>query len=220
MKKSFVTGLAILLPLVISILFAMWVINLFTKPFLPIVSSLLEQFDLLERHIGFLSAREVLLYTSRLLIFVLLLGFTFIVGVLMRWYVVHRFLRFFQWFIHRIPLVNKVYKASHEVISTLFHDDMQSFREVVLVPYPHKKSLSLAFVSRSRLPAYSSMPDNELVSVFLPGSPNPTMGFMLLFQPKQIIPIDMKVEEALRCIVSCGALSTHLKEQKKNIEAP
>ena len=207
MKRSFITGLALLLPLVISLLFALWIVNLFTKPFLPIVSAVLEQLDLAQMQFGFLDARQVLLYLSRLLILLFLVAFTFVVGILMRWYVAHRFVRFFDWLIHRIPLVNKVYKASQEVVTTLFHEDMQSFKEVVLVPYPHKDSQSLAFISRSSLPENSTMPDNQLVSVFLPGSPNPTMGFMLLFQREQVIPIDLPVEDALRCIVSCGALS-------------
>lgn len=200
MKKHFVTGLATLLPLLLTTIIVLWVVGFLTKPFMGLVEPLLQHFDL-DKPIGFLNAREVLLYTSRFFVLIFLFVVTLLIGLLMEWYVLHRLIALGDWIIHRIPFVGKVYKSSQEVITRVLNKEATNFKKVVLVPFPHQKSKALAFITND------AAIKEGTVTVFLPGVPNPLMGFLLSFPQAQVIETDIAVDEALRFMVSCGALA-------------
>ncbi len=208
MRKHFLTGLAILLPVVLTTVIVSWLVNFLTKPFIGFVAPILESMDLLDKPFLFLNPKELLLYSSRILILMMLFLICIGIGFLTRLYFLKQLIRLGDWFLHRIPLVNKVYKASKDVVTTIFEDHTTAFQKVALVPYPHSKSYCLGLITSESLPKGSTYEKQDTVSVFVPGAPNPTIGFMILFRPEQIIPVDMKVEDALRTIVSCGALAT------------
>lgn len=200
MKKHFVTGLATLLPLLLTTIIVLWVVGFLTKPFMGLVEPLLQHFDL-DKPIGFLNAREVLLYTSRFLVLIFLFVVTLLIGLLIEWYVLHRMIALGDWIIHRIPFVGKVYKSSQEVITRVLNKEATNFKKVVLVPFPHQNSKALAFITND------AAIKEGTATVFLPGAPNPLMGFLLSFPQTQVIETDIAVDEALRFMVSCGALA-------------
>lgn len=206
MKKYFLTGIATLLPIVITAALTLFLINLFTKPFLGGVHALLNMLDLSA------GLKTFLLMISRLIVLVILFFVIIFVGYMTRWYVIHGLIRLSDKILHRIPLVNKVYKASQEVVDTLFSGKKTSFKQVVSVPFPHEGGRSIGLVTHD-----PSEEGSQLISVFVPAIPNPTMGFLLLFRPEQITPLDMTVEEAFKGIVSCGIMFPH-GELKRKIE--
>ena len=134
---------------------------------------------------------------SRILILITLFLFLILIGFIVRHLFAKGLFNTLDKLLHRVPLVNKVYKAIQEVMHTLFITEGPTFSTVVLVPFPHEKTYSLGLITKEALPEGSDKEHLNLVSIFVPGTPNPTMGFMVLFRREQLIFIDMKVEDAL-----------------------
>lgn len=206
LKKQFLTGLAILLPIAITLFILNFVINILTKPFVGFIEGILGYYGLLNKPFLFFSSTQVLQFTSKLLILVFLFGFIIAVGKFGQHYIVIYTVRFGDYLMHRIPLVNKIYKVTQDVVNTLLSSKGKSFKQVVLVPFPHPKSYSIGLVANEGLPENSDEKQKNKVSIFVPGTPNPTFGFMLLFNKDQLIYLDMKVEDALKLLVSCGVM--------------
>jgi uncharacterized membrane protein len=153
-----------------------------------------------------LGSPEVVLILSKIAVLFLLFGLIFLLGFIARIYFVNIFFRISDVIIHKIPFVNKIYKALQDVMSTLFSQDSNNFSQVVFVPYPKANSWSIGFVTQADAPKGSDKEHMGMISVFVAGTPNPTMGFMLLFKREQLIFTDMTVDEAMRFIVSCGVM--------------
>lgn len=206
MKKQFLTGLAILLPVVITLAIVQFLINLLTTPFVGIVSSLFAPLHIINTGFLGLTPEQLLIYGSKLLILILLFFITVGLGVLARWFLMSSILKMGDQIIRRIPLVNTVYKTTQEIINTLFISDQNSFKQVVIVPFPHSESFVLGLIARDSPKVCSTAVDEDLVSVFIPTTPNPTTGFLLMFKREDLVLIDMKTEDAIKYIVSCGVI--------------
>lgn len=213
MKKNFLTGLAILLPIAITFWIISLLVGLLTNPFLGFTSSLLSYYNLLGEPFLFLTGPDVLILASRLLILFFLFAMMLFAGFLARVFFLNALFKAGDFLIHKIPLVNKIYKATQEIVHTVFSTEKTSFSKVVLVPFPHAKSYCLGMITSNSLSKDSNAEYLQKVSVFVPGTPNPTMGFILLFKREQIIELDVSVEDALKFIVSCGVISTPFKEK-------
>lgn len=221
MKKYFLTGLATLLPLVLTVLIVSWIVGLLTKPFIGFLQPLMEQLELQDKPLWIFSAKQVLVYGSRLLILVSLVVVILLVGFLMRWVLLHELLMIGGWVLHRIPFVGSVYRASQEVISRLFHQSTTQLKQVVLVPFPHEKALAMGFTTgEGMLPIVHGETSQEeaghSVTVLLPGAPNPLMGFLLHVPRDQVTPTQIRIEDALRFMISCGALAPSLLQTKNS----
>jgi len=205
-RRHFLTGLALLLPVVLTF----WIINLFinilTKPFQNIVEEILRYYDLLDQPFLFLSAEQFLHLFSKLLVILILVGITLILGFLTKVFVMNSLIKLGDKIIHKIPIINRIYKATQDVVQTLLNDQRQSFSQVVFLPFPQRGSYSIGLVARECLDEDSDEEHAGLVSVFVPATPNPTMGFMLFFKREHLVFVDMKVEDALRSIISCGVI--------------
>lgn len=208
MRKNFLTGLAILLPIALTLWILAFLINLLTKPFLGLVESFI--------HVDVAQLSEtthgILLFAAKICILLLLTLMTFLIGYVGQHYIVRSILEYSDFVLHRIPFVNKIYKAAQEVVKTLFHEEHTDFSQVVLVPFPHKTTRSIGLITKRDQAAYMDSQHGNMVSVFVPGTPNPTMGFMLLFHRDQLIFTEMSVEEALRFVISCGVMATPFKK--------
>jgi uncharacterized membrane protein len=207
MKKYFITGLVFLLPLVVTIAVLIFLVNLLTKPFIGVVSTMLTQFHIINKGFLFLTPEQVLRYSSQLVILIVLFFFTVLLGIITRWVVVHYFFRLGDRVLHRIPLVNTVYKTTQDIIKTLFVSDKNTFKQVVMVPFPRKDIYVLGLLVRESPGVCSSASGgDQLISVLVPTTPNPTTGFLLMVKKEDLIIVDMKPEEAIKYIVSCGVI--------------
>jgi len=203
MKKYFFTGLALLLPLILTIIVAMFVIKLLTAPFAGMIHGILSQFDFIQGTVV-LNNPQVLETISRILGLILFVFFVLFIGVLGRWVFFRAFIRAAEYLFQQIPFVNKVYNACKDVVQNLFESDNKSFQTVVLVPYPYNDILSIGLVTQDAL-VQGTEGEKKYLSVFVPATPNPTMGFILLFERDQVIVTDMSVRRALQLLISCGA---------------
>jgi len=206
MRKYFITGLVILLPLTLTILIVAFVVNFLTKPFMGLVIKILSETRIQQIHTHILSSDQIIRYGSQIIILIGLVLFTIILGFFARWFIFNGLIKISDKILHRIPLVNKVYKTTQEIVKTLFITDKNSFKKVVMVPFPRKGLYSLGLVSRRSPEACIKASKNELISVFVPTTPNPTTGFLLLFKEEELIYLDMKTEDAIKYIVSCGVI--------------
>jgi uncharacterized membrane protein len=206
MKKHFITGLVILLPLAVTIAVLIFLVNFFTKPFIGIVSKFICEVPWLQHGFFFLSQTQIIEYTSRIIILILLFLSTVGLGILARWFFMNAFLGVCDKILHRIPIVNTVYKTSQDIIKTIFVSDKNSFKQVVMVPFPRPGVFVLGLIARESPPACSRATQTDLISVLVPTTPNPTTGFLLMFKKEDIIFVDIKPEDAIKYIVSCGVI--------------
>lgn len=214
MRRYFVTGLVLLLPLALTIAIVIFIVNFFTNPFVGLVKGFLQQIGLFDKGFLFLSAEQVQLYSSRLIILLLLFGFTVILGMLTRWVITNYLIRLGEYIFHRIPIVRSIYKTSKDVINTIFTDQTKSFKQVVLVPFPNADTYSMGLVTREGIKDLTDKHKGNFIAVFVPTTPNPTSGFLMMFDPNDVIFLDMKVEEAFKYIISCGVILTPFKKAK------
>jgi uncharacterized membrane protein len=208
MKKYFVTGLVLLLPLAMTIAILVFIVNFFTNPFTDLVRDIFERYGLLQKGFLFLSAYQLQLYVSKLLVLLTLFFFTVFLGILTRWVIVHYLIRFGDYIFHRIPIVRTIYKTSQDVIRTIFGSSARSFKQVVLVPFPNKETYSVGFVTKDDIPSLKENSGTTHISVFVPTTPNPTSGFLMIFSADDLIHLNMTVEDAFKYIISCGVILT------------
>ena len=208
MKKHFLTGLAILLPAILTILFVAFIINFLTNPFLGIVQNLLTRYDLFDTPFLFFSASQVLYFSSKVFALAFLIGLTLLLGFIGRIVFFKYFFKMGDYVIHRIPIINKIYKAIQDVTHTIFKTDSKTFSKTVLVKFPHSKTYAIGLVSSESLPPESDEGLKDLISIFVPGTPNPSMGFMLMYRKEQLIFLDTKVEDAFKFVISAGVIAS------------
>src|SRR5574337_2106725 len=108
--------------------------------------------------------------------------------------------------LEHIPLVRSIYSTVKQISDTMFSNKGKAFRKVVLVRYPQKDTWSLAFLTSDTLGEISVKAPRELISVFIPTTPNPTSGFLILVPQEDVIELEMSVDEAFKMIVSLGVI--------------
>lgn len=207
MKKYFITGLVILLPLAVTIAIVVFVVNFLTQPFIGVVSQFLSNSPYINRDILFFKQAHVIRYGSQILILICLFFFTFFLGMIARWFFFKSLISLGDKILHRIPIVNKVYKTTQEIIKTLFVTDKNSFKQVVLVPFPNEDAYVMGLVSREAPNVCKEATEKNLLSILVPTAPNATTGYLLMYDKDKVVYLDMKPEEAVKFIVSCGVIT-------------
>ncbi len=200
MKKYVMTGLVMLLPLAITLWIIGTIIDLLTGPFTGITEKILSSTGLQQTPLLFLTPSQTFLVVEKLLILIFLFFFILTIGAVGKHFIVSYFLRFGDTLLQKIPVINSVYKTSQELINAIFTSDQKAFKQVVLVPFPNESCLTIALVTKQE------GIDPSLVPVYVPTTPNPTSGYLIMYDKNKVIPVDMSVEEALRYVLSCGAL--------------
>jgi len=216
MKKHFITGLLILLPVALTIAIVVFIVNFLTQPFIGAVSPIISKYLPLEHNVLFLTPTQIIEYGSQFLILISLFVFTFLLGMVGRWFFIKSLISLGDNILHKIPVINKVYKTSQEIIKTLFVSDKNSFKQVVLVPFPNEHSFVMGLISKESPLICKNKTERDLVSVLVPTAPNPTTGYIFMYDKKKLIPLSMSAEDAIKFIVSCGVVTPdhheHIKE--------
>lgn len=127
-------------------------------------------------------------------------------GVLVANFVGRAFVGGWESLLDRIPVVRAIYSAAKNFAEIVFSDSSQSFKKVLLIEYPRKGLYSLAFQTASKLGEIEERTGEDVVCCFVPTTPNPTSGFIIIVSRKDIIELDMEVDEALKMIISLGVV--------------
>ncbi len=197
MKKYFITGLLIWVPLAITA----WVLSLIVRSMdqsLLLLPRAIHPEELLGMYIPGLGALLTLL-----VVFLTGLVTTNIVG--------QKLVRFWEGVLARIPVVKSIYYSVKQVSDTLFSGSGVAFRKVLLVRYPHPEAWSVAFQTGHPARDVADMLPDEHVGVFIPTTPSPVNGFFFFVRRKDVIELDMNVDEALKYIVSMGVVAPPMR---------
>lgn len=127
-------------------------------------------------------------------------------GTLTRSFFGRRVIEFYEAMLGRVPIVSSVYQGVKQLTEALFSGSEGQFRQVVLVEWPRRGVYAIAFHTGEAFLSADD-PDEELVNVFLPTTPNPTSGFYLMLPRSEIRPLDLTVEEAFKLIMSAGIVA-------------
>ena len=143
---------------------------------------------------------------SALLGIILILFVLFITGFIASNFLGRYLLGLGDELLEHIPLVRSVYSTAKQISETMFSNKGKSFRKVVLIRYPQKDTWSLAFQTSDTLGELNAKVPGDMISVYVPTTPNPTSGFLLMVPPQDVIDLEMSVDEALKMIISLGVI--------------
>jgi uncharacterized membrane protein len=193
MRKYFITGLLILVPLAITV----WVLN-------TIIGTMDQSLLLLP-----VQWRPEAVFGFHIpgLGTILTLLIIFVTGLLTQNFIGNRLVKIWEALLVRIPVVNTIYSSVKQVSDTLFSSSGNAFRKAVLVRYPHAESWTIAFLTGVPGGDVKNHLTGDYVSVYVPTTPNPTSGFFLMMKRENVIELDMDVDQALKYIVSMGVVA-------------
>lgn len=192
LRKYFITGLLIWIPLVITI----WVLTV-------IVGTMDQSLRVLPRAIH---PETLLGFNIPGVGALLTLLVVFLTGLVTANIIGQRLIRFWEALLARIPVVKSIYYSVKQVSDTLFSGSGEAFRKVLLVRYPHPQAWSVAFQTGTPARQISEMLPDEHVSVFIPTAPSPVNGFFFFVKKSETIELDISVDDALKYIVSMGVV--------------
>ena len=201
MKKYFITGLLVLVPLFITL----WVLSTLIHTMDQSLLLLPEAWQP-KKVFGFNVPGLGALLTL-LIIFVTGLVATNIFG--------QQLIVLWESFLTRVPFVKTIYSSVKQVSDTLFSNTGNAFRKAVLVQYPRQDSWTIAFITGTPGGDVLNHLHGDYISVYVPTTPNPTSGFFLMMPKVDVIELDMSVDEALKYIISMGTVAPkeHLTQQ-------
>lgn len=193
LKKYIIAGLLVWLPLAATVIIIKLVI------------------DLLDRTILLLPDRyrpEALLgFSVPGLGVILSIAILILTGMLAANLIGRRAVEMWEFILHRIPLVRTIYKSVKQIATTILASDSKSFRRVVLVEYPRKDAWSMGFLTNERVNIETGRLAGGLAAVFIPTTPNPTSGFIIMVPQSDIIELDINVEDGFKYIISMGVIT-------------
>jgi uncharacterized membrane protein len=197
LKKYFITGLLIWVPLAITA----WVLSLIVRTMdqsLLLLPQAIHPEHLLGLYIPGIGALLTLLVV-------------FFTGLITANIVGQKLVRFWEGVLARIPVVKSIYYSVKQVSDTLFSGSGVAFRKVLLVRYPHPEAWSVAFQTGHPARDVADLLPDEHVGVFIPTTPSPVNGFFFFVKRKDVMELDMNVDEALKYIVSMGVVAPPMR---------
>lgn len=199
-RANFLTGLAVVLPAVISIAVLVWLFGTVSS-----ITDILLFF--LPRQWTHERSGEgpVYWYWSLAALALAVLGVTAI-GRMTRYYIGRKFIETMDQLLRAVPLLNKIYSTIQQVNEAFSTSKKSSFKQVVLIQYPREGIYSIAFVTSDNHPEAASRIGKKMLGVFVATTPNPTSGFLLVVPEDQVIKLEMSVAEGIKYIISLGAI--------------
>ena len=186
LRNYFITGIVVLVPIGITLYL--------TKFFISISSKLIPKE---------INPNSYMPFAIPGLEIILAVIFISLIGYLSLSFIGKKILQLFNDLLKRIPILRTIYSAIGQMTETLA-PNKQSKKSVVLIEYPRKGSWAVGFATKDNKGEISKKTNKNLVNVFVPTTPNPTSGFLLMFPKEEIVYLDMNFEEASKFIVSAG----------------
>jgi len=134
------------------------------------------------------------------------LAIILLTGMIVANFLGSRLIRLWEFILSRIPVIRSVYSAVKQLTETLVSPSGQSFRKVLMVEYPRRGLWTLAFQTGVDIGEAQHKTGEDVVNVYVPTTPNPTSGFFLMIPKKDVIELDMSVDEGLKMIISMGVM--------------
>lgn len=207
LKSYFLTGLLVLTPLVLTV-FIIW------KLFFAI-DGLLQGFisNQIIARLGFQFGDHPITGLGFISIILLIL----LTGFFARNYVGRKILSISDNLVSKIPIINRIYIALQQISQAFLSEKSEVFEKAVLIEYPRKGIYCIGFFTQDTKGEVQDRLNKDVVSVFIPTTPNPTSGFLLFVPKKDAEPLNMSVEEAMKLVISGGAIKANSKNGKDEI---
>jgi uncharacterized membrane protein len=202
LRDYFITGIAVILPLFVTL----WILSILyrwiggrmifplTKLFTPyLVNPYLE-------------------YGVSITIFLLLILMIIAIGMATRIIFIRRLFSSGEKVFFRIPMVGRIYVAMKQISRAFFSDKSRAFKSVVLIEYPRKGMYSIGFLASANEGEINEKTGRRLVNVYVPSVPNPATGYFYLFPEEEVINLKMSIEDAMKLVISGGAVTPHSAE--------
>lgn len=206
-RSNFLTGLIVIAPIGITV-WLIWTltgwIDSWVLPFIPEAYNpalLINRWTGLEINIRGLGVVTFLI-------------FTFLVGWLAKGLIGRSMIRWAESLVLSIPLIRSLYSGLKQIAETILQQGQQNFDKACLIEYPRKGIWAIAFISTTGKGEIQAKTNDEVVSVFMPTTPNPTSGFLLFVPRRDVQILDMSIEDAAKLIISAGLVYPNEQEAK------
>jgi uncharacterized membrane protein len=187
LRNNFIAGVVVLIPIGITVYLTLFIIKISSK--------------ILPKE---LNPNHYLPYNIPGVEIIISIIFITFIGWLSLSFIGKKFLEIFNNILKKIPILRTIYSAFEQMLD-IFNKKDGNKKNVVLVEYPRKGSWAVGFATKENKSEISSKSKQNLINVFVPTTPNPTSGFLLMFPKEEVIYLDMSFEEASRFIVSAGS---------------
>ena len=204
MKKYFITGLLIWVPLVITVWVLKLVVDMLDQTLLLLPQALRTE-SWLGMHIPGMGVLLTLLIV-------------FLTGTVTANLIGQRLVHFWHEILHRIPVVSSIYSSVKQVSDTLFSSSGEAFRKALLVQWPREGMWTIAFLTGAPGGDVTRHLQGDYVSVYVPTTPNPTGGYFVMMPRKDVIELDMSVDTALKYVISMGVASPNGNGRRKAVQ--
>jgi uncharacterized membrane protein len=210
-KNTFLTGLVTVVPLGLTVAVTVWLFNALTD----LIPKLLELIpnpiveDLLKNPVFVLAIRIVGL--------VLIVIAIYLVGLIMKGVLVRQLLGVVEKLVERLPMVGTLYSTIKQMGNAILRGGGTGmFQKTVMLEYPRKGCYVIAFLTADGAEELAKRTDQDLVAVFVPTTPNPTSGFLLMLPRSDVMVLDMSVMEGMRLVISGGAVAPGWRKKPKD----
>ena len=210
-RNSFLTGLVVIAPVALTIWLIWSVIGWIDGFVLPFIPNLYHPDNILNTIFG----QDVAINIRGLGVVVFLL-FTTFVGWIAKGFLGRSLIRVGENLVRRMPVVRSIYSGVKQIAETVFAQSDRSFEKACLIEYPRKGIWAVGFISTEAKGEvkYKAKSNSDLLSVFVPTTPNPTSGFMLFFPRNDVIELEMSIEDAAKLVISAGLVYPPYENQK------
>ncbi|KTC86810.1 DUF502 domain-containing protein [Legionella brunensis] len=192
-RRYLFAGLVVWLPIVVTFIVLRFIVEMLDKT-MSLLPNAYHPDKLLGFHVPGLGV-------------ILSLVIILVTGLIATNYLGQRLVNLGEKILAKIPLVRSIYNAVKQVINALFATNSQAFRKVLLIEYPRKGIWSIAFLTgNTNGSVISEHTGEEMLSLFVPTTPNPTSGFLMMISKQEAIEVPMTVDEALKFIISLGVM--------------
>ena len=203
LRSNFLTGLVLITPIILTIYLLWGVINFIDDKVVPWLPNKYNPSTYLGKDIPGLGVITFLIFTT-------------IVGMVTKGFFGRQLIKYWQSLVDRTPVFRSIYNALKQIAETVFTKSDQTFKSACLVEYPRRGIWVVAFVSTiTRGEIKEKINKDEILTVFVPTTPNPTSGFLLFIPKKDVIILKMSVENAAKLVISAGLVVPDYNEKNE-----
>ena len=199
-RAYFFAGILVSTPVAVTIALALWFIEFVDSHVVPLIPLHWNPNTYIQDYFG------ITLSVPGVGVVVLAVVIT-LIGALTAGFLGRFIVRTGENIVARMPVVRSIYSASKQILETVFRDQSEAFREAVLVEYPRRDAWTIGFITGRTTGEVQAKTPDDVVNVYVPTTPNPTSGFLLYVPVKDLKPLDMSVEDAVKMVISVGMVT-------------
>lgn len=192
-QRALIAGVLAALPLAVTYWFITFVFKKFSGFFLPYLAMLTTKYNIV-----------VPLYVEKIVSFTIIIVLLITIGLFARNYVGKQILRLIESIAENIPIVRSVYSSIRQIVEAFQTTSGSSFKKVVMIEYPRKGLYSFGFITKDSSEFLNEVTGEVCVNIFIPTTPNPTSGFILVVPKSQVTDPNIPIEDGIKFIISAG----------------